>query len=166
MWQPSQPLAQQPLDLLRREPICQPLQQSGVCTGLDAVVEGLERNPPLGKLALQVLMAVEAELGVVGKVRAELQKERPEVFVDAIEIEVVDHGGRLDDPRAGRTRALVAATLGPHDSGLFLRLANIQHTLALLELPQVLLGDIVLALALLEGNEINTFASDELLNVV
>src|SRR5262249_31030290 len=63
MWQSAQPLAQQPLDLLRREPISQPLQQSGVCTRFDAVVEGLERNPPLGNLALQVLMPVDAELG-------------------------------------------------------------------------------------------------------
>jgi len=31
-------------------------------------------------LALQVLMRVDAELGVVGKARAKLQKERPEVF--------------------------------------------------------------------------------------
>src|SRR5215475_4520198 len=165
MWQSAQPLAQQPLDLLRREPIGQPLKQSGVCTRFDAVVEGLERNPPLGKLAFQVLMAVDAQLGVVGKVRAELQKERPEVFVDAIEIVVVDHPSRLHNPGIGRTRALTAATFGPHDAGLFLRLADIQHALALLELPQVLLGDIVLAPALLEGNEINTFASDELLNV-
>jgi hypothetical protein len=65
MWQSAQPLAQQPLDLLRREPIGQPLQQSGVCTRFDAVVERLERNPPLGELALQVLMPVDAELGVL-----------------------------------------------------------------------------------------------------
>ena len=106
MWQSAQPLAQQPLDLLRREPIGYSLQQSEVCTRFDAVVEGLKRNPTLGKLALQVLMPVDAELGVVGKVLAELQKERPEVFVDAIEIVVVDHGRRLDDPRIGRSGAL------------------------------------------------------------
>src|SRR6516162_1467135 len=111
-------------------------------------------------------MAVEAELGVVGKVRAELQKERSKVLVHAIEVIVVDHPCRLHDPGIARARALTSATLGPHDARLFLRLADIQHALVLLELPQVLLGDIVLALALLEGNEIKTFAGDELFNVV
>src|SRR5262245_53236860 len=154
MWQSAQPLAQQPLDLLRREPIGQPLEQSGGCKRIDAVDEGLELNTALGKLALQVLMTVDAELSVVRKVRAELQKERPEVFVDPIEIVVVDHPSRVHNPGIGRARALTAATLGPHDAGLFLRLADIQHALAVLELPQVLLGNVVLALALLEGNAI------------
>src|SRR5262249_27413569 len=111
-------------------------------------------------------MPVDAELGVVGEVRAELQEKRPEVLVDAVEVVVVDHGGGLHDPWLGPTRAFVAATLGPHDARLFLRLADIQHALVLLELPQVLLGDIVLALALPKGNEIKTFAGDELFNVV
>src|SRR5262249_2993813 len=89
-----------------------------------------------------------------------------EVFVDAIEIVVVDHGGGLDDPRISRSGALTAATLGPHDAGLFLRLADIQHASVIREFLQVRLRNVVLALALLEGNEINTFAGDELLNVV
>ena len=42
-------------------------------------------------LTTTMYRAVDAELGVVGKVGAEFQEERPEVFVDAIEIVVVDH---------------------------------------------------------------------------
>jgi hypothetical protein len=44
-----------------------------------------------------------------------------------------------------------AATFRPHDARFLLRLADIQHALALLELSQVLLCDVVLARALLEG---------------
>jgi predicted transposase YbfD/YdcC len=35
-------------------------------------------------LALEILVAVDAELGIVGKVGAELQEERPEVLIDAM----------------------------------------------------------------------------------
>lgn len=110
-------------------------------------------------------MTIDAELGVVGKVRAELQKERPEVLVHAVEIVMVDHPCRLNDPGIGRARALTAATLGPHDARFFLRLADIQDAFVLLELPHVPLRDVVLALALLKGNEIDPFAHDKLLDV-
>jgi len=54
-------------------------------------------------LALEIFVAVDAELGIVGKVGAELQEERPEFFVDAIEIVVVDHRGRFHEPWIGST---------------------------------------------------------------
>src|SRR5215467_7378248 len=111
-------------------------------------------------------MPIDAELGVVGKVRAEFQKEGSKVLIHAIEVVVVDHRRCLHDPGIGRARALTAATLGAHDASLFLRLANIQHAFVLLELSHVLLGDVVLALALLKENEINAFTGHELLNVV
>jgi hypothetical protein len=122
-------------------------------------------TPTLGELALQVLMTIDAELGVVRKVRAELQKKRPERLIYAVETVVVDHPCGFDDPRIGRARVLTAAALGPHDACLFLRLADIQHALVLLELPQVPLRDVVLALALLKRNQINAFAGHELLDV-
>jgi hypothetical protein len=51
-------------------------------------------------------MTIDAELGVGGKVRAELQKKRPEVLVHAVEIVMVDHPCRLYDPgRSGREKA-------------------------------------------------------------
>ena len=62
------------------------MRELRVGAGLDAVVERLERHPALGQLALEVLVAVDAELGVVGKIGAELQEERPEVLIDAVEI--------------------------------------------------------------------------------
>jgi hypothetical protein len=60
-------------------------------------------------------MAVDAELGIVGKVGAELQEERPEVLIDAVEIVVVDHRGGFHDPRIGSAGVPAAATLRAHD---------------------------------------------------
>src|SRR5580700_3807658 len=93
MRQAAQPPAQQSIDPVRRKPIAQLLHQLGVGARFDAVVERLEFNSALGQLALEVFVAVDAELGVVGKVGAELQEERSEVLVNAIEIVVVDHRG-------------------------------------------------------------------------
>jgi hypothetical protein len=42
---------------------------------LDAVVQRLERHPTLGKLPLEILVAVDARLGIVGK-----------VLIDAVEM--------------------------------------------------------------------------------
>src|SRR5215467_15330674 len=165
MGQATQPFAQQPVDLLRGQPIAQFLQYLGIGARLDAIIERLERDPALGQLALQVLMAVDAELGVVRKVRTELQKQRSEVLIDTVEVIVIDHACGFHDPRIGRPRALTAATLSAHDARLFLRLANIEHALVLLELPQVRLRDVVLSLALLKANEINAFPGHDLLDV-
>ena len=85
------------------------------------------------KLALEVLVAIDAELRVVGKIGAELQEERPEVVIDAIEIVVVDHGGRFDDPRIGGAGDPAAAPLGPHEACLLLRLADVKHALVACE---------------------------------
>src|SRR6185295_13718694 len=76
MGQAAQPLAQQVLDLAGRKLVAEPLHQPGVGTGLDAVVERLERHAAAGELSLEIFMAVDAELGVVGEVGAELQEER------------------------------------------------------------------------------------------
>src|SRR5262245_14086116 len=110
-------------------------------------------------------MAVNAKLGVVRKVGAELQKERPEVLVDAIKIVVVDHGRRLHDPRIGRAGTRAAPTLRAHNPRFLLCLADVQHTFGLPELAQIPLGNVVLARALLESNEIDAFGSDELLDI-
>jgi hypothetical protein len=47
----------------------------------------------------------------LGEVGAELDEERAEVFVHAVEVEMVDHPGRLHDPRVG-TALAVATFLG------------------------------------------------------
>ena len=69
--------------------------------------ERLEGDAFLGQLPLDVFMAVDAQLGVVREVGAELEKERTEVFIDAVEVELVDRRRTLDDP--GILLALVAS---------------------------------------------------------
>jgi hypothetical protein len=65
-----------------------------------------------GKLPLEILVAVDAELGIVGKIGAEFQEERPEVLIDAVEIVVVDHRGGFHDPRIGSAGVPAAASRG------------------------------------------------------
>jgi hypothetical protein len=53
----------------------------------DAVIQSFEGDAFLDELPLDVFVTVDAKLGVVREIRAELQKERAEVVVDAVEIE-------------------------------------------------------------------------------
>jgi len=95
------------------------------------------------------VVTVEAEPGVVGEVGAELDEERAEVGVDAVEVEVVDHPGGLDDPRVGPARGVVPF-LGPEQRRLLLGPADEDHALSApgrLEPGQVLVHHVVLALA-------------------
>jgi hypothetical protein len=78
---------------------------------------------------------------------------------------VVDHRSGFHYPRIGASRMPVAATLCAHDPCLLLSLADIEHTFALAKAPQVLLREIVLALPLLEDNQINAFIFDKSLDV-
>ena len=74
--QPSQPFAQQLVDLLRRQPVGQPLHRLGVRAAQDAVVERLERDAPLRQLPLQILVPVDAQLGVVREIAVNGRSER------------------------------------------------------------------------------------------
>src|SRR4051812_25609552 len=148
MRQALEPLAQQTINPIRGKSFTEPLHQLGIGAGLDAVVERLELDATLGKLALEVLVAVDAELRVVGEIGAEFQEERPEVLVHTIEVVMVDHRRGFNDPWIGPAGAATAAPFRAHYPRLLLRLADVEHTLAPVEAPQVLLRDIVLALAL------------------
>jgi hypothetical protein len=52
----------------------------------------MRHSRPLG------ILAVDAQLGVEREVTAELQEERAEIGIHAIEIKVVDHGTGLHQP--------------------------------------------------------------------
>ena len=112
--------------------------RSGSAQVEDAVVQRLEGDAFLGQLPLDVLVAVEAQLGVVGKVGAELEEERAEVAVDGIEVELVDHGRGAHDPGIGLPGRRVAALLGAEDRRLLLGLADEQHPFVTREVAQVL----------------------------
>src|SRR3954465_12189537 len=71
MGEPPQPLPQQRVDLVAREVVAELLQPSGVGAGEDAVFQGLEGDPVLGQLSLDVFVPVDAELGVIGEIGAD-----------------------------------------------------------------------------------------------
>ena len=146
MGQQPQPLPQQRIDLVIREVVAELLQSSGVGAAQDAIVEGLKRDPFLGQLSLDVLVSVDAELGVIGEIGAELDEERAEVLVEAVEVVVVDHRRTSHDPGVGLPCVGIAALLGAKDGRLLLRLAHEDDPLVAVELGVVLLGDVVLAL--------------------
>src|SRR5580704_2578987 len=92
MRQQSQPFPQQGVDLLRAESIADGLKSFRIIAAQDSIIESVESDPLLSQLPFGVFVSVEAELGVVGKVCAELQEERTKVTVHAINVEVVHHG--------------------------------------------------------------------------
>ena len=114
--------------------------------------------PPLGQLPLQILVPVDAQLGVVREVRAELQEERPEVLVDGVEVVVIHHRRRRDQPRIAGPGGRVTAALGAQHPRLLLRLADVEDALAPGPLPQVLLRTVVLALAPPERHDVDAVA--------
>ena len=145
-----------------RQAVAELLQARGIGAGEDAVVQRLEGDAFLGQLPLDVLVAVDAQLGVVGEVGAELEEERAEVLVDAVEVEVVDHGRGPHDPGILLAGLGVAALLGAEDGRLLLGLADEQTILrSRSKARPVLRGDIVLALALGEGDQGDLFLLDE-----
>jgi len=91
----------QGLYLRRSQPVADGLQRRRVVDGGEGVVHRGEPDPGLGGLALRPMIAVDAQLGVVREVGAEFQEEWPEIGVNTVEVEVVDHPGGLHDPRIG-----------------------------------------------------------------
>ena len=132
--------------------VADPLEPGGVVGGQEAVVERLEGDAGGVCLLLGEVVAVEADLGVVGKVGGELDEERAEVGVEAVEVEVVDHRGAADQPGKRRAGLGIAALLGPKRRGLLLRAADEQDPLGAVVAGKVALGDVVFALA---GTEVD-----------
>ncbi len=109
-------------------------------------------------------MSVDAQLGVVREVGADLEEERAEVLIEAVEVDVVDHGDAAHDPGVPPPRVGVAAFLGAEDRRLLLGLAHKDDPLRPVELRVVLLGDVVFALPLGERDQGNLFLVDEALD--
>jgi hypothetical protein len=145
--QEGEPLAQQGVDLRRAQGVAQALHGCGVVDGGEGVVQRGEADPSLGRLPFGPLVAVDAQLGVEGEVAAELEEKRAEVLIHAVEVEVVDHPGGACDPRVGAA-VFPAPLLDAEERGLLLGPPDEQHPLGALEAGQVLMGEVVLALAL------------------
>ena len=127
-----------------------------VLTPRDAIVQSFIIDAPALELTLQILVAIDTEFGRMGKVGAELDKERSEVFIQAVEIVEVHIGAAVIDPW---DRTAIAKGLA-HRSGharLFLGNADKDHSLLMLlfESAQPCLHNMVLALALFKPDQID-----------
>ncbi len=159
--QTGEPLADEPVDLGWVQAVTDVLEATGVGAGREAVVERFEPDPCFGRLAFGPLVAVQADLGVVGEVRTELDEERPEVLVDGIHVEVVHDRRAANQPRIRGPGDRVAALLGAKHRGLLLSPAHEQHPVGPGEGREVLMRDVVLPLTRAEVNKINPLVSDE-----
>ena len=98
-------------------------------------------------------MPIQAQLGVVGEVRAKLQEERAEVGVDGVDVVLVHHSRGLNQPGIRLARLRVVAPLRAPHRGLLPRLANEEHAFVPRERGQVLPRDLILALSVREGEQ-------------
>jgi hypothetical protein len=107
----------------------------------------------VGQLLFYVLVSVQAKLGIVGEVRAELQEEGAEIAVHAVNIKVIDHGGGTDQPGVGGPGLLIAPPLGAEHACFLLRLADEQYAFRCGELLPIGGGHIVFALTLFKQDD-------------
>ena len=134
------------------EGIADRLHRGGVIDGGEPVVQRREPDPGPGRHGLGVLVAVAAQLGVIGEIAAVLQEERPRAGVAAVEIPLGDHPALPHDPRVGVPLRVPPPGRGQH-AHLLLRPADEHHALGPArgqEPRQVLAHHVVLALPGLE----------------
>ena len=80
------------------ELIADTLSSRQVLTPADAVVQRLISDVSVFELAFEILVAIDTKLGRIGEIGAELDKERSEVFIQAVEIVEVHVGAGVIDP--------------------------------------------------------------------
>jgi len=124
MGEEAQPLAQQAVDLVGRQAVADLLKPLRVGAAEHAIVERLIGDALSLQLTLGVFMAVETQLCIIGKVAAKLEKERPKIIIDGIDVVVIDHRRRLDDPRIRPAAMWATPFLGAEDRGLLLGLTD------------------------------------------
>src|SRR5258708_39041704 len=105
-------------------------------------------------------MAVEAELGRIREIGAELEEEGAEVLVAAVEVIDVDHGGGINNPGNGPAGFQPFAGGAGH-ADLLLGDADKDDPFVFVELAQSLLQDTVFALALFKAHQLQALALDK-----
>src|SRR6266566_6561167 len=113
------------------------------------------------RYSFEVLVAVQAQLGIVGEVRAELEEEGAKVAIHRVDVVVIDQRRGRHQPRIGPPRLGVAPFRGAADGRLLLRLADEEHAFLPLELRQVRGGDLVFALPFAEGEQRHALCARE-----
>ena len=150
MRQDPKPLPGQAVDLLGAESVADRLQASGVRAPQDTVVERLEANTLDGKLPLGILMSIDAELPIIGKVGAEFQKEGPKITINTVKVVLIDKTRRAYNPGVRPSSLRVPTLLRAEDRHLLLSLADEQDSLLTRKAGSVLCGHIIFPLSLLE----------------
>src|SRR3954468_10619561 len=140
------------------------LQSLRIVAAQNAIVERFESDALLTQLALEPLMAIEAKLGVVGEIRAELEKEGAEIPILAVEVIMVHQGRGADQPGIALPSVRIIAALGAEYDGFLLGFAHEHDPLVPREAGPVLRGNIILALTSLEGNQRNVVLLDKSIN--
>lgn len=100
-------------------------------------------------------MTIEADLNGKRKVRTKFDEQWAEVFIQQVEIVMVRQGRATADPGIRCSGFGIPLMNRPENRGFFLSLANIQHPFGKRGAPQVFLGNVILALVFIEGNQIN-----------
>jgi hypothetical protein len=85
--------------LHRAETVTDALQPLRLGATEDAIIEHLKCDALVRELILRIFMSVQAQLGIEWKAGAELEKEGAEIAVHRIDVVVVHHRGRANDPR-------------------------------------------------------------------
>jgi hypothetical protein len=119
-------------------------------TGPNAIVQWLKRYLAVGELAFQPLVPIETELRGIREVRTELDEQRAEVAVQNVDVIVIDHRGRANDPWIDAPG--IAALLRAEHAVLLLGLADEEDAFVAVECREIVLRDVVFPLALLEGD--------------
>ncbi len=153
-----EPLAKKSLDLLFIETFRYPLCCCRLRAAQKPVVERFELDAAPGQLPLEILVPVDAELARVGKIRAELEEEWPEVSVHAVEVIVIDHGACVVDPRNGAFALPEALADGARHGCLFLSDADEDDALFGFKLPKPFLHHVVFTHPFLERDDRNVVA--------
>src|SRR5258705_8497589 len=161
----TQQLAQQAVDLFGREVVADSLQLLWFGATEHAVVERLELNSFPCKLAFGVFVAVETELGIERKVAAKLQEKRTKIVVACVDVIVIYHRGGSHDPGIRLAGLRVPASFGSEYRCLLLRLADKNNPFLLVELAQVLLHHVVLALPLAKLHQRNLLLRRQVLHL-
>ena len=149
----------------RSQAVADRLQPVHVVDGSEAVVQRLKADPRLGGLALGPLVAVNADFGGEREIGAELDKERTEVGVHAVEVEEVNERCRPHQPGVAAAGGWIVPPLSTPHARFLLGSTDIQHPLGGGETGQELLGELVLALSLGESDQLQATRGDEVVNV-
>jgi hypothetical protein len=104
-------------------------------------------------LLFRVFVAVEAALGLIREIRAEVQEEGSEVALPAIKVEVIHQGRGPHQPRIRSSGPFIPAALRTEQRRFLLRLPEEHHSLGLWELPALFGRAVILPLAFAERKD-------------